>query len=454
MTRTLAGLAVASAGLSAGSASAAPPTIKGTTPFGACRGVATEVTFEGTNLKGTPELVAPFGVTLQPAAAPNADAAHWKATITVAPETALGVYPIRVRTEDGISNPILFSVGQLPQVAEVEENSAFEAAQAIAAPAVVEGQAAGNDVDFFRFAGKKGQRIVVDAQCARIGSGVDPTIRLTTAAQAYVASADDTPGLLTDARLMATLPEDTDYVIEISDSRYQGGGRPIYRLVVGAGPDGRGGLPDRRPPRRELGVELRGGTLPGCLVAAARSSTRAPRRDPGAAQGSATADGSPLDVESLTPLIVGELPELREPADPAAAPVRAAVPVALNGRIDPAGDEDRFILAVTPGQKLRIEVDASDYGSALDGTLQILGGKGEVLANADDTAPPSPGKGKKAPPIASPDPSLDFTVPAGQTEITLTMRDLEGARRAGLPLPHPGRTRRPPASSSCSTTPR
>src|SRR5262249_12449929 len=72
--------------------------------------------------------------------------------------------------------------------------------------------------------------------------------------------------------------------------------------------------------------------------------------------------------------------------------------------------------------------------SALDGTLQILGGKGEVLATADDTAPPSPGKGKKAPPIASPDPSLDFTVPAGQSEITLAMRDLGG--RGGLGFPY------------------
>ena len=39
------------------------------------------------------------------------------------------------------------------------------------------------------------QRVVVDAQCARIGSGVDPSIRLSTAGHAYVGSADDTPGL-------------------------------------------------------------------------------------------------------------------------------------------------------------------------------------------------------------------------------------------------------------------
>ncbi len=431
MNRTLAGLAMALAGIAAGSAAAAPPTVKGTTPFGVTRDVATEVTFEGSNLKGAPELVAPFGFTVKPAAGPNTDAAHWKVSITVAPDSPMGAYPIRVRTEEGISNPILFSVGQLPQVSEVEENSAFEAAQPIPALAVVEGQTAGNDVDFFRFTGKKGQQIVVDAQCARIGSGVDPTIRLTSAARAYIASADDTPGLLTDARLVATLPEDTDYVIEISDSRYQGGGRPIYRLVVGPVPMAEEVYPIGGRRGECLGVELRGGTMPGLFAAAVKLDP-----SPGSTLALLRVEGarSPLEVESLTPLLVGEIPELREPADPTAAPVRAAVPVALNGRIDPAGDEDRFVLAVTPGQKLRIEVDASDYGSALDGTLQVLGGKGEVLATADDTAPPSPGKGKKAPPIASPDPSLDFTVPAGQSEITLTMRDLEG--RGGLSFPY------------------
>jgi hypothetical protein len=317
-------------------------------------------------------------------------------------------------------------------VAEVEENSSFETAQPIPALAVVEGQAASNDVDFFRFPGKKGERIVIDARCARIGSGVDPTIRLTTAAGAYVASADDTPGLLTDARLVATLPEDADYVVEISDSRYQGGGRPIYRLTIGAVPMAEEVYPIAGRRGESLGLELRGGTMPAPLVAAAKP-------EPGPAftwdllRLSVRGGGPALDIESLGPLIVDELPELREPADPAAPPVRAAVPIALNGRIDPAGDEDRFVLAVTPGQKLRIEVDASDFGSALDGTLQVLGGKGEVLATADDTPPPSPGKGKKAPPIASPDPTLDFTVPAGQNEITLALRDLGSRGGQGFP---------------------
>lgn len=441
MTRLLAGLAVAF-GLTLvvnAPALAAPPQINGIVPFGVQRGTATEVTVNGTNLGGNPRLLAPFGVTaaVPPAGAP--DPANWKVKLTVDPAAAVGVYPVRVQTDDGLSNVFLFSVGQLPQVAEKEDNSTFEAAQAFTAPAVIEGQAAANDVDYYRFAGKKGQKVVVDARCARIGSGVDPSIRLTTAARAFIASADDSPGLLTDARLFAVLPEDTDYVIELSDSRYQGGPRPIYRLVVGAFPGAEEVYPIGGRTGEAVGLELRGGTLDGVTIVAARLEpwagiglTRV--RAAGATVG-LVGPAAALDVESLPPLIVGDLPELREPTDPAAPPVRAAVPVVLNGRIDPAGDEDRFTLAVTPGQKLRIEVEAAESGSSLDGVLQVLGQKGAVLATADDTvAPPTAKKPNKPGGIVSPDPSVNsFTVPAGLNEVTLALRDISSRGGTGYP---------------------
>src|SRR4029077_13212779 len=202
----------------------------------------------------------------------KSDASSWKLNITVDAGAAVGVYPIRVQTDDGISNPILLAVGQLPQVLEKEENSTFETAQKVPEPPlVVEGQVAGNDVDFFRFHGKKGQMILVDAQCARIGSGIDPSIRLTTAlpSRAYVASADDSAGLATDARLTAVLPADGDYVVELSDSRYQGGGRPVFRLVIGAGPMAAEVCPLGGRAGETVGLEFRGGTLEGVKVAAA-----------------------------------------------------------------------------------------------------------------------------------------------------------------------------------------
>ena len=205
---------------------AAPPQITKMALLGVRRGNATEVTVSGSNLAGSPRLIAPFAFRIDPLpAAVKSDAANWRIKLVVAAEVAVGVYPVRIQTDDGISNPFLLAVGQLPQVEEKEENSTFETAQMIPdPPVVVEGQVAANDVDFFRFHGKKGQLIVVDAECAQSGSGVDPTLRLTSGAatRAYIASADDSPGLLTDARMTATLPADGDYVVELSDLRYQG----------------------------------------------------------------------------------------------------------------------------------------------------------------------------------------------------------------------------------------
>lgn len=408
---------------------AAPPDIKGTTPFGLTRGMSTDLTIQGSNLAGNPKLITPFAFTMD-APAEGSDASNFKLKVTADPRMAIGVYPIRVQTDDGLSNPILLAVGQLPTIAEKEDNTTFETAQAIPSPAIVEGQVAGNDVDYFRFAGKKGQRIVLDAQCARIGSGVDPSIRLTTATRVFVASADDTPGLLTDARLVTTLPDDTDYVIEISDSRYQGGGRPVYRLLVGDIPLAEEVYPLGGRWGETVGYELRGGTLDGLKALAI--TLRPPSGSTEDHLRATGPDGASLDVESLPAVAVGDLPEIREPADPKAETIRAAVPVVLNGQIDPAGDVDRFVLAVTPGQKYALKVEAAEMGSALDGVLDVLNPKGESVANGDDTNIPVDGP-KNLPAIVSPDPSLEYTVPAGQNEITIALKDLQGRGGIGFP---------------------
>ncbi|WP_435009276.1 PPC domain-containing protein [Tundrisphaera lichenicola] len=442
MIRPLATLSVA-VGLVAAAALADSPKITAISPFGVRRGEPTEVTITGTALEGTPRLIAPFSAEV---AAVGGDAANWKARITPAAGTPVGVYVVRVRTDDGLSNPFLFAVGQIPQVAEAEENGTFETAQAIPSPVVVEGQAAANDVDFFKFAGKKGQRVVIDAQCARIGSGVDPSIRLTTAGRVYVASADDTPGLATDARMSVELPEDGDYVIELSDSSYQGGGRPVYRLLVGPIPVVDEIFPLGGRLGETIGLELKGGTLPAPGVAA---TTLHPSEvaDTGIFRPRLTnqalgviGPGEPvLDIESMPPLAVGHHPEIREPVDAAAPPILVVPPVVFNGRIESKGDEDRYKVVVAPGQKLRIAVDAAELGSALDGVLKILGPDGAVLATADDTPTPTPARvkaaaaDKKSTPVNSPDPSVNFTVPAGITEITLALVDLRGEGGPGYP---------------------
>src|SRR5262249_46231907 len=144
---------------------------------------------------------------------------------------------------------------------EVESNNTFDTAQPIPNPIVVEGECPGNDEDFFRFRGRKRDRVVVDALCCRVGSGVDPMIRLTTADGRFVAAADDSPGLFTDGYCTTILPEDGEYVLEFCDSRFAGMGRAVYRLLIGRVPFAREIFPLSVPRGQNVALELRGGTL-------------------------------------------------------------------------------------------------------------------------------------------------------------------------------------------------
>ena len=123
------------------SARAAPPRLTGTAPLGIQRGRATEVMFRGSGLTDGPRLVAPFAFQLEESEGNGSDGAGWKVRLAVDARTAVGVYPVRVVSDSGVSNPILFAVGQLPQVAEVESNNTFAGAQPIPNPVVVEGSA-------------------------------------------------------------------------------------------------------------------------------------------------------------------------------------------------------------------------------------------------------------------------------------------------------------------------
>lgn len=445
MVRKLAGLTLATFLTLAVGLLADTPRIDNLSSAGAQRGVASSLTIHGANLKGHARLLAPFGLTAE---YDEADAANLKVKLTVAPETPVGFYPVRLRTDDGLSNPILLAVGQVPEVAEQEDNNTLAKAQAVPSPCAVEGSCGGNDVDCFKFPGKKGQAIVIDAQCARVGSGMDPQLRLTTAAGKLIASADDSPGLLTDARIIVALPEDGDYVVEIADSRYAGGNRPVYRLLIGPVPVAGEVFPAGGQRGQVIAAQLRGGNLPNLatfttpIQPLAGGDTVYPKI-PGQVFQVPGADAG-LDVELPVALVAGDLPEVNEPAEPPPgsplqdAPFLVAAPIVVNGRIDPANDVDRYRVVGSPGQKFRLTLRSADLGSALDAQLQVLGPNGAAIVTADDSPVSTyPNVRKKAAAtktdlIVSPDAKIEVAVPQGASEITAVVRDLEGRGGPGF----------------------
>jgi hypothetical protein len=103
-----------------------------------------------------------------------------------------------------------------------------------------------------------------------------------------------------------------------------------------------------------------------------------------------------------TPTTVGQLQEL------------PAAPVGISGVLAAGGEEDKYLLAVAPGQKLRFDVIARQIGSPVDGILSIRNEQGGQLASGDDRPKSS-------------DPLVDFDVPDGMNKLQIALKDLSGA---------------------------
>src|ERR1035441_4295581 len=103
--------------------------------------------------------------------------------IAVAPGTALGERQLRLVTPNGLTNPVMFSVGQLPEVSRLPVKGAGvppngqgrgqarptpEPPAEITLPVLVNGQITPGGVDRYRFKALKGQHIVVAAKAREL----------------------------------------------------------------------------------------------------------------------------------------------------------------------------------------------------------------------------------------------------------------------------------------------
>jgi hypothetical protein len=399
-------------------AQAAPPTLTNLTPRGAERGKTIEVIVAGTNLTPQTKLILPFKATqtLLPDAKPNP--AQVRIQLTVDAAVSLGAYPVRVATEDGVSPFQFFTVDAFPNVNEVEDNSSFDKAQKVPVPVIITGQCLGGDVDFFRFAARKGQRLVIETESARLGSGIVPQLRLTDGNKRFLA-ADDGQRVRGDCRIIFPVPADGEYVVEMSDSRYRGVAPPHYRLKIAEYDVIEEVFPLGGRRGETVEFTLRGGTLAGDM------KVRRPIADAGSPGSMLLALDEGLKIGTLSPRVaVGSLPErtwIKDSGHDPKTALEVQTPLTINGRLERKGDIDRFEFAVQPGERYRIAVEAQVHGSDLDGVLRVTDPAGKQLALADDVALPPVAPGQPA--INTADPSLDVTVPASVTRLIVEFRD-------------------------------
>lgn len=319
--------------------------------------------------------------------------------LTVAPDAAPGPRDLRLRAKNGLAAPLSFVVGDLPEVSfpavaatmpRPEAGSAKAVAQAanealtVTPPVVVNGQILPGESDRIRFAGKRGERLIVAVHARvlipyladAVPGWFQAAASLLDATGAELAYADDFR-FQPDPVLAFRLPTDGDYTLVVRDALYRGREDFVYRVALGELPFVAGVFPLGGAPGREIDFALNGWNLP-----AAVRRARLPEES----------GVWPLDLgrcraaTGLVEVAVDDSPEEmeKEPVGARKGAQSLTPPVAVNGRIGRPGDVDEFVFAAKAGLPQVVELTARRLRSPLDGAMQVLGPDGKTVAANDD----------------------------------------------------------------------
>ncbi len=309
---------------------------------------------------------------------------HVKARIKIAPDAPLGIHDLRVRTASGVSEQRSFSVGPYKEVVEAEPNNDFAHPQVVSLNTTVNGVADNEDVDYYLIEAKKGQRISAEVEGIRVGiSQFDPYVAIMDAKRFELASSDDAALTWQDGFASVLAPADGQYVIQVRESAYAGNGNCLYRLHVGEFPRFSATVPAGGKLGEKVAVRMIGD------VAGEKTAEFTLPAKPEANFGIFGQDDrgtSPYpNLFRLSPF--GNVME-KEPNNDQATATPFAPPIALNGVIDKAGDEDYYTFHGKPGQAFDIWVRARSLRSPLDPVLHIAKKGAQYLAGNDDEGGP------------------------------------------------------------------
>ena len=283
----------------------------------------------------------------------------------------LGNHQIRLITANGVSNAQNFIVGDLPEIMEQEPNGMMDAATMLTLPVTVNGTVNSlEDVDYFRFNLRKGARLICDINAQRMGSALDSYIELYDPAGTAIVKSQDGNGL--DSFIDYTTKVEGEYTLYLRDVRYQGGGNHRYRLNIGELPYLQSVFPLGAKRGAANNVTVAGANL-GSL------NTLQLNISPDASTGIQelrvnTEKG--LETNPY-PFAIGEFNETNEtePNNTLKEETKIGTPITVNGKIEKAGDVDRYSITVEKGATFVIEVQSRQFRSQLDPLLTVYSHK-------------------------------------------------------------------------------
>jgi len=310
--------------------------------------------------------------------------------IRLDPDAEPGDREIRLGTPSGLTNPMVFQVGTLPEVGELEPNdpgifTKLPEAPPLSLPVVLNGQIMPGDVDRFRFQAERGRKIVVETQARHlvpyladaVPGWFQAVVTLFDAKGEEVAFADDYR-FDPDPVLFYEIPRDGIYELEIRDAIYRGREDFVYRVTVGEIPFITGMFPLGGREGEKTVATVSGWNLPATQLSLNTEPGGEPVRWASLGEDGRNSNRVPYAVESL--------PESAEtePNDTVEEAQWIRLPRIVNGRIGTPGDTDVFRFMGLADSEIVAEVYGRRLSSPLDSVLRLTDASGKVLEWNDD----------------------------------------------------------------------
>lgn len=409
----------------AGDAQLPIPHLLGIYPCGAKQGAALEIEIAGDNIGDASRLY--FSnkdiasteyfpeIKAVPAAKdkPEVKARTPRFKVKVGENVPPGEYDVRLVTKLGISNPRTFVVSDYNEFLETEPNNEKKEANRVEVNTTINGRIdKSEDIDWYVFAAKKGQRIIIDCHAWRIDSRLDAVMWLYDANGKQLAASqdEDYSSEKRDPEIDFECQNDGDYFIKFNDFTYNGGNQYPYRLSLSTLPVVDFILPSAAAPGTTAAINFYGRNLPNgektdmlihgkplqkltqqIAIPAEPDIANGLKADELIRPGATVLNG--MDVRVKGPggwsnsklLSFSTLPQIMEvePNDSREKAQRVEPPCAINGQFL-KGDSDFFVFKAKKNEKFYINVFATRIGSPADPDLELLNEKGDSIATPAD----------------------------------------------------------------------
>lgn len=319
---------------------------------------------------------------------PEARAVKDRFTVTIPADIEAGVYEVRSKGYLGLSTarPFLVLPADATEVAEEGDHSTRETALPLAIDAGLLGTLDNGKFDWYQFAAKKGQRLLIHLTAEQLDSKADVLLAVSDEAGRELESSRHHFGR--DPFVDFTAPSDGTYFLSLSDSLYKGGRDYFYYLQISTRPHVDFVFPPAGEPGKERNFTFFGRNLPegsmgdgwkwkGKPLETVEKSIQVPAEvatHPGfdssiPRQGILPAFVDGVDGSNKVKIGFATAPVTLE--DAAVEEQKIDVPAEVAGRFDEPGDSDTFRFAAKNGQTYWIEVISHRLGSVVDPVVLV-----------------------------------------------------------------------------------